>query len=261
MSAREPAPPGPPRNDPRAPAPRHHCPAWPLRGPARLQSWQQQQDLVNGQNVERARAISVAVRPGSPEHDHRPLRARHARPHRPERPPALLRSPPLEMLPLQAGWQAVRLVEPGSRVVVVNTAVPFGQSSALVSDDWVRAVRETKRPAVSSVRRDPATGQFFVVDRRPGDARRRGALRARRPHPRGGVQRRPASAAGAARRRPRADGRGTDDHGEDAGRGALPRRQTRPGLRRRPFERRRKARCDRKLLEGTPSFSAWSRSP
>ena len=123
-------------------------------------SWQQRQDLVNGQNVERARAISVAV----DQEVQSTITALNAL--------AVLASIDADnlqpfydsatrMVVLQPGWQAVRLVEPGSRVVV-NTAVPFGERSALVDDDWVRRVRDTKRPAVSSVRRDPATGQFFV---------------------------------------------------------------------------------------------------
>ena len=149
------------------------------------------------------------------------------------------------MLSLQSGWQAVRLVEPGSRVVV-NTAVPFGEPSALVNDDWVRAVRDTKRPAVSSMRRDPATDQFFVsigvpVMRDGPEVR----LRARRAHPRRGVQRRAAAAAGAGRRRRRADGRRTDDHGEDARRGASTSAASRTPTSQRPSAQHRKARCDR----------------
>jgi PAS domain S-box-containing protein len=124
------------------------------------QSWQQQQGLVNGQNVERARAISVAVS----QEVQSTITALHALAKLGHIDPNDLQPfyvAATEMLTLQEGWQAVRLVEPGARVVV-NTAVPYGEPSLLVSDDWVRAVRETKRPAVSTVRRDPATNQFFV---------------------------------------------------------------------------------------------------
>ena len=62
---------------------------------------------------------------------------------------------------MNRGWQSVRLVEPSAHVVV-DTAVPFGQPSKLVSDDWVRGVRSTMRPAVSSGARDPQTGELFV---------------------------------------------------------------------------------------------------
>ncbi len=124
------------------------------------QFWQQQQVLVNRQNVERARAISVAVS----QEVQSTITALYALAKLGHIDPNDLQPfyvTATEMLTLQEGWQAVRLVEPGSRVVL-NTAVPYGQSSALVSDDWVRTVRETKRPAVSTVRRDPATDQFFV---------------------------------------------------------------------------------------------------
>ncbi len=124
------------------------------------QSWQQQQVLVNGQNVERARAISVAVS----QEVQSTITALYALAKLGHIDPNDLQPfyvTATEMLTLQEGWEAVRLVEPGSRVVV-NTAVPYGQSSALVNDDWVRTVRETKRPAISPLRRDPATNQFFV---------------------------------------------------------------------------------------------------
>jgi PAS domain S-box-containing protein len=123
-------------------------------------SWQQQQDLVNSQNVERARAVSVAVDQeiqstitalealatlGPIDSDN--LRAFHDVASR--------------MLSLELGWQAVRLVDLDSRVVV-NTAKPFGVPSALVNDDWVRTIRDTKRPAISAVQFDPAAKQHFV---------------------------------------------------------------------------------------------------
>ena len=107
-------------------------------------SWQQQQDLVNSQNVERARAVSVAVDQevqstitalealatlGPIESDN--LQAFHDVASR--------------MLSLELGWQAVRLVDLDSRVVV-NTALPFGERSTLVSDDWVRAIRDDQAP-------------------------------------------------------------------------------------------------------------------
>jgi PAS domain S-box-containing protein len=123
-------------------------------------SWHQQQDLVNSQNVERARAISVAV----DQEVQSTITALRALAALGQIDPGNLQPfyvAATKMLSLQSGWQAVRLVEPGSRVVV-NTAIPFGEPSSLVNDDWVRMVRDTKQPAVSSVRRDPATDQFFV---------------------------------------------------------------------------------------------------
>ena len=79
-------------------------------------SWRQQRDMVNAQNVERARASDVGGRSGSPELDHGPE--------------ALAARGPLEskylqafhdvatrMLSLELGWQAVRLGHLDSRVV------------------------------------------------------------------------------------------------------------------------------------------------
>jgi PAS domain S-box-containing protein len=221
-------------------------------------SWQQQQDLVNGQNVERARAISVAV-------DQEvqstitalnalaalePIDAENLRP---------FYDSATRMLPLQPGWQAVRLVEPGSRVVV-NTAVPFGEPSTLVNDDWIRLVRDTKRPAGPSVRRDPATGQFFVSIGVPvaRDGQLRYVLGARilasefsgvllrqQAPPDGVVALMDADLTIFARTR-----------AEDVYLGAKPSPDFAAAIRGAPEGALRS-----RLLEGTPSFSAYSRSP
>jgi PAS domain S-box-containing protein len=123
-------------------------------------SWQQQQDLVNRQNVERARTIGVAI-DQEVQSTITALNALVAITHVDADNLQAFHAAAMDMLSLQAGWQAVRLVEPPNRVLV-NTAVPFGAPSALVADDWVRTVVETKRAAVSSLSRDPTTGERFI---------------------------------------------------------------------------------------------------
>ena len=125
-------------------------------------SWQQQQDLVNNQNVERARAISVAVDQEVQSTITALNVARRARPRSSPTTCALLRCGLADACRssragMPSGWSIRR------SHVVVNTAVPFGDASSLVSDDWVaRGARHGSAPRVSSLQRDPATGQFFV---------------------------------------------------------------------------------------------------
>lgn len=123
-------------------------------------SWQQQQAVVNEQNVQRARAASVAI----DQEVQSTIAALKALANLTAIDPSNLmpfHDAAASMLEVNRAWQAVRLVEPNAHVLV-DTAVPFGQPSKLVSDDWVRAVRSTMRPAVSSGARDPVTGQLFV---------------------------------------------------------------------------------------------------
>jgi PAS domain S-box-containing protein len=125
-----------------------------------LRSWQQQLNLVNSQNVERARGFRVAI----DQEVQSTITALNA----------LATLGDLEagdfhafygdaerMVQLLPTWQSVRLVGLDSRVIV-NTAVPLGSPSALVNDDWVRSILQTKQPAVSSLVHDVAAGQRFV---------------------------------------------------------------------------------------------------
>src|SRR5262249_25535898 len=116
-------------------------------------SWTQQLVIVNRQNVERARAVSVAV---DQEVQNTitalnvlatvdPIDTQNLRP---------FYDLASELVPVHSGWQAVRLVDLQSQVVV-NTALPFGAPSSLANDDWVHMVRDSGRPAVSAARKDP----------------------------------------------------------------------------------------------------------
>ena len=125
-----------------------------------LRSWQQQLNLVNNQNVERARGFRVAV----DQEVQSTITALNALATLGDIDAADFGDfyqASERMVQLLPAWQSVRLIGLDSRVIV-NTAVPLGSPSALVNDDWVRAVLQTKRPAVSSLVRDPETGQYFV---------------------------------------------------------------------------------------------------
>jgi signal transduction histidine kinase len=123
-------------------------------------SWLQQQAVVNEQNVQRARAASVAI----DQEIQSAIAALNALAILVPIDPANLQAfydAAASMLEVNRGWQAVRLVDPDGHVVV-NTAVAFGEPSSLTKDDWVRAARTTLRPAVSSGTLDPETGRFYV---------------------------------------------------------------------------------------------------
>jgi signal transduction histidine kinase len=64
------------------------------------------------------------------------------------------------VLPLHPGWQSIRLIDPSLRVLS-NTAGP-ASDAPLLNPDWVREIIQTGRPAVSSPRRDPVSGQVVV---------------------------------------------------------------------------------------------------
>ena len=222
------------------------------------QSWQQQQVLVNGQNVERARAISVAVS----QEVQSTITALYALAKLGHIDPNDLQPfyvAATEMLTLQEGWQAVRLVEPSSRVVV-NTALPYGQSSSLISDDWVRAVRETKRPAVSTLRRDPSTDQFFVSIGVPvirsGEVQYILGARILAAVFSGVLQRQQAPNEGVIALMDAEQTIMARTRAEALYVGGKPSLEFANAIRTAPEGALRS-----RLLEGTPSFSAWSRSP
>jgi signal transduction histidine kinase len=123
-------------------------------------SWQQQTALVNVQNVQQARAALVAI----DQEVQSTITALNALAILAPIDPANLKpfyDAAASMLDVQRGWQSVRLVQPDARVVV-DTAIAYGQPSILVRDDWVREVRTTMRPALSAATRDPATDRLFV---------------------------------------------------------------------------------------------------
>jgi signal transduction histidine kinase len=123
-------------------------------------SWTQQQFLVDRQNIEQARAASVAVdlqvdrtvaalhvlaaleQIDLPDRTHFTQIAAH-------------------MIPLHPGWEAIRLVDPSLRVLADTQAQP-GDALTLVNPDWARRVLDTGQPAVSTLRQDPESGRWVI---------------------------------------------------------------------------------------------------
>ncbi len=124
-------------------------------------SWDQQKTLVNRQNVERARAINAAL---DQEVQNTIAELRVLTSLEPIDPTDLqsFRRVAARMVELLPEWESVQLVDPATSTVLADTASPFGQASRLVGDDWVRAVRQTSSPAVSTAQRDPVTGTLYV---------------------------------------------------------------------------------------------------
>jgi PAS domain S-box-containing protein len=223
-----------------------------------LRTWQQQQGLVNSQNVERARAFRVAI----DQEVQSTITALEALATLGDLDTSDFRSFQAaagRMLQLLPGWQSVRLVGPDSHVIV-NTAVPLGTPSTLVNDDWVRVVLKTRQRAISSLKRDPETGEFFVSIGVP-------VLRGKQLRYVLGA-RIPASTFSAVLRQqpPPADGvvalidaNSTivaRTRAEETYIGGRPSEPFEKAMATAPEGATRST-----LLEGTPSFSAWSRSP
>ncbi len=123
-------------------------------------SWQQQRSLVDRQNVDAARAISMAVdlEVRATIATLNVLAALETVNDRRQFYPVAI-----QMLRADPEWEALWLVEARSGEVLVDTDVPFGEPSDLVNPDWVRTVRETRHPAASGLRQDPATKRFSVA--------------------------------------------------------------------------------------------------
>ena len=68
---------------------------------------------------------------------------------------------PAHMLPLHRGWQAIRLMDSSLRVLV-DTAADAGEPSPVFNPRWVQQVLQTGEPAVSTVFKDPSSGQWVV---------------------------------------------------------------------------------------------------
>jgi PAS domain S-box-containing protein len=131
-----------------------------LAGRLILGSWREQQALVSRQNEDRTRAIAHAVDQEVLNtvaqlriiSELEPINAEDLR---------SFHKVAAELVDAREGWQSIRLVLPTKRVML-DTSLPFGAPSSLVSDDWVEQVRTNQRFAVSTLRRDPRTGEPFV---------------------------------------------------------------------------------------------------
>jgi signal transduction histidine kinase len=122
-----------------------------------LSSWQDQVAVVDRQNIERARAISVAIDQEVQTSitalnvlaatDSGDLRDFHELAGR--------------TVALHPGWQSVCLIDT-SRRLIFDTSLPLGSPSVTIDETWVGSVIETRRPAVSALTRDPMFGEYVV---------------------------------------------------------------------------------------------------
>jgi signal transduction histidine kinase len=123
-------------------------------------SWRQQQSLVDGQNIDQATAIAVAI-------DLQVQRAIAAL-------EVLATLQPIDepdkehfieiaarTLPIHPGWASIRVINP-SLNVLGSTAARTGEKLRLNDAEWARRIIATGKPAVSGVRQDPDTGDWYV---------------------------------------------------------------------------------------------------
>ena len=122
-------------------------------------AWQQQRALVDRQNIEQARAVSVAV----DQEIGRTIAALDVLAEL-EQIDAADRTHftqiAARMIPLHPGWQAVRLADTSLNVLADTHATP---GLAVQDPPWVRSVIERDHPAVSSVRLDGTTGRWVFT--------------------------------------------------------------------------------------------------
>jgi signal transduction histidine kinase/CheY-like chemotaxis protein len=122
-------------------------------------SWRQQQILIDEQNIELARAIRVAI----DQEVERTISALKvlARLNPPELPDRTrFVEIATRVLPDHPGWESIRLVDT-SMQVLADSASP-GAPRPVIDEDWIRTVLERRSPAVSALRQDPASGVWVV---------------------------------------------------------------------------------------------------
>lgn len=122
-------------------------------------AWQQQRALVDRQNVEQARAVSVAV----DQEIARTVAALNVLAAlEPIDTPDLTHFMQMaaRLIPMYSGWESVRLVDPDFRVVA-DTQATADQPGTVLNPDWIRAVLGGQAFSVSTIRKDPATGRWL----------------------------------------------------------------------------------------------------
>jgi signal transduction histidine kinase len=219
-------------------------------------AWRQQQALIDRQNVEQAHAVGVAV-DQEIERTIAALNVLGLIDSIDEGDKTHFTQLASRMLPLHSGWQSIRLLGPLAEVLATTDQGPGGH--IVLNPDWVRAVVKTGEPAVSTARQDAGEGRWIVNIGVP--IRRAGTIRyvltarlytqtfseilARQSAPPGGVLTVLDSTPMIVAR----------TRNEDKYIGTVPS----PDF----LEHSRAAQRGTwrsKMLEGTPSYSAWSRS-
>ena len=124
--------------------------------------WQQQRAIVERQNVETARAISLAI-DQEVEIDSNALRVAAAL--------ELFDAPDLNglerlarrLMPVRRGWYAIVLAHSDGRIFFDSAGRSEG-AARLGGGEWIRSVVATRRPAVSNLVHDTvAGGHFFLI--------------------------------------------------------------------------------------------------
>lgn len=124
--------------------------------------WTQQRATVERQNVETARAISLAI-DQKVEIDSNALRVAAALELFDSPDAAGLERLARRLLPVRPGWYAIVLADVRGRVFFDSAG--RGDAAARLGDgEWISAVIATRKPAVSNLVRDPvANGHFFLI--------------------------------------------------------------------------------------------------
>jgi signal transduction histidine kinase len=123
-------------------------------------TWRHQQEQVDRQNIEVVRAISVAV---DQEVEHTIAALSVLSTLVPNGGGGMREFH--DLCARAAGmqdWEAVRLVTPGGQVLM-STDAPVGAASQLTTVDWVDAAVTTRRPSVSTARKDPVLQKWVVT--------------------------------------------------------------------------------------------------
>jgi signal transduction histidine kinase len=125
--------------------------------------WQQQRTIVERQNVETARAISLAV-DQEVASGRSALQVLAALDIFETLAPAWLNRLAVRLMATQPGWHAIVLADPSGRLVF-DTAARHGDAAARFGEsEWIDTVVATQRPAVSNLFQDPAAkGYFFMI--------------------------------------------------------------------------------------------------
>jgi signal transduction histidine kinase/CheY-like chemotaxis protein len=238
--------------------------AWLIRA-----NWKQQQDVIDQQNIERARAISVAV---DQELD-RTITALNVLATLEAIQAADLsefRQIALQSVPLHRGWESVRLLTPALEVVL-DTATPTGEPPPLINPDWARKVIATKAAAISGLRRNPVNGHWvlsigvpvtrngslmYVLGARLNATAFSDILKRQKLPPRGVVALLDATPVFIARNINEDTLVGTAPQAEDTLVGTAPQADVVERIRNQADGSRRGV-----TLEGVEAYSAWSRSP
>ena len=124
-------------------------------------SWQEQRGLVDRQNVDTARAISLVVdkEVESTAAALNVLASIDAL----DGPDLVAFSPvAMRLVARQPHWRSILLTDPNGRVLFDSADDP-GPEVRVLSPDWVRRVAATQRLAVSDLFEEGSTGRFFVM--------------------------------------------------------------------------------------------------